>query len=107
MRLKTGFLICFVGLALSLLFSAPSGADSPPVGPPLAVPRIEGSINLDGKLDDDAWQKAAVLDSFYETYPGDNSEPATKTVVYLTYDAAYFYIGIHAFDPEPARIRAP
>ena len=66
-----------------------------------------GKIEMDGKLDDAAWQQAAVLDTFYETYPGDNTEPAAKTVVYLTYDDHDFYIGIHAFDPEPAKIRAP
>ncbi|HSS76524.1 MAG TPA: DUF5916 domain-containing protein [Thermoanaerobaculia bacterium] len=80
---------------------------APAVGPPLAVPRVAGKIVVDGKLDDTAWQGAAVLDTFYETYPADNTEPTAKTVVYLTYDEHDFYIGIHAFDPEPGKIRAP
>ena len=82
-------------------------AEAPAVGPPLAVPRATEKIVVDGKLDDAAWQKAAVLDTFFETYPADNAEPKVKTVVYLTYDGHDFYVGIHAYDPEPWKIRAP
>ncbi|HEY4591493.1 MAG TPA: carbohydrate binding family 9 domain-containing protein, partial [Thermoanaerobaculia bacterium] len=71
------------------------------------MPRATEKIVVDGKLDDAAWQKAAVLDTFFETYPADNAEPKVKTVVYLTYDGHDFYVGIHAFDPEPGKIRAP
>src|SRR3954468_6279057 len=79
MRTPTGILGCF----LALLATAPLTAATPAVGPPLAVPRTAGRITLDGRLDDAAWQTAAVLDTFYETYPADNTEPAAKTVVYL------------------------
>src|SRR5215218_866186 len=94
-----------LGFFLALL--APCLLTAAEIGPPLAVPRLAGEITMDGKLDDAAWQQAAVLDTFYETYPGDNTEPAAKTVVYLTYDDHDFYVGIHALDPEPRNIRAP
>lgn len=94
-----------LGFFLALL--APCLLTAAEIGPPLAVPRAAGEITMDGRLDDAAWQQAAVLDTFYETYPGDNTEPAAKTVVYLTYDDRSFYVGIHAFDPEPDKIRAP
>jgi hypothetical protein len=96
-----------LGLALALLSTVPLAAAAPPVGPPLPVPRAAGKIAVDGRLDDAAWRQAAVLDTFFETYPADNTEPRAKTVVYLTYDEHDFYIGIHAFDPEPGKIRAP
>src|SRR5215210_2191479 len=107
MRTSTRTLTGTLGLALALLSTAPLAAETPPVGPPLAVSRAAGKIVVDGKLDDGAWQQAAVLDTFVETYPADNTEPKAKTVVYLTYDDHDFYIGIHAFDPEPGKIRAP
>ena len=95
-------------VALALLSTAPlAAAAAPTVGPPLPVPRAAARIAVDGRLDDAAWQQAAVLDTFFETYPADNTEPKAKTVVYLTYDEHDFYIGIHAFDPEPGKIRAP
>ncbi|HKH44474.1 MAG TPA: DUF5916 domain-containing protein [Thermoanaerobaculia bacterium] len=108
MRTSIRTLSVSLGFMLAL-FCAPQmiSAQVPPVGPPLPVARAAGKIVLDGKLDDAAWQQAAVLDTFVETYPGDNTEPAAKTVVYLTYDEHSFYVGIHAFDPEPGKIRAP
>ena len=99
-------LIRTVGLALLSMIPLAAAA-APPVGPPLPVPRAAARIAVDGRLDDAAWQQAAVLDTFFETYPADNTEPKVKTVVYLTYDEHDFYIGIHAFDPEPGKIRAP
>jgi hypothetical protein len=80
---------------------------APGVPPPLAVPRTSGEIVLDGALDEAAWQGAALIDTFFETFPADNTEPPVKTVAYVTYDATHFYVGIHAFDPAPERIRAP
>jgi len=94
-------------LALASPLAAQQSQAAPAVGPPLAVSRTAGKISIDGKLDEAAWQQAAVLDTFYETYPADNTEPKVKTVVYLTYDDHDFYVGIHAFDPEPGKIRAP
>ncbi|HSS47841.1 MAG TPA: DUF5916 domain-containing protein, partial [Thermoanaerobaculia bacterium] len=108
MRVSIRTLIGTVGFAFTLLSTVPlNAAETPAVGPPLAVPRMAGKIVVDGRLDDAAWQQAAVLDTFYETYPADNAEPKVKTVVYLTYDDHDFYVGIHAFDPEPEKIRAP
>lgn len=78
-----------------------------PIPPPLAVPRATGAIHVDGRLDEPAWRDAAVIDTFYETYPADNTEPPVRTVAYLTYDDHAFYIGIHAYDPDPKAIRAP
>jgi hypothetical protein len=71
------------------------------------VPRISSPIAVDGSLSDEAWKDAAVLDTFYETSPGDNVAPKVKTVAYLAYDDRFFYIGLRCDDPEPAKIRAP
>jgi hypothetical protein len=107
--LAIGLLVLLVGRALAQEPPAPP-APAPAaaaVPPPLAVPRLAGEIAVDGKLDEPAWQSAAVIDAFFETFPADNAEPAVKTVAYLAYDDSYFYIGVHAFDPEPQKIRAP
>lgn len=85
---------------------APAAAE-PSIPPPLSVPKRTGEITLDGALDDPAWQNAAVIDQFFETFPADNTEPPVKTVTYLTYDERFFYIGVHALDPHPEAIRAP
>ncbi|MCU1349440.1 MAG: hypothetical protein JWO56_2470, partial [Acidobacteria bacterium] len=74
---------------------------------PVALHRASGPIAIDGDLTDAGWQGAATIDIFYETSPGDNTPPAAKTVAFVTYDDHALYIGIHAYDPEPAKIRAP
>ncbi len=107
MRISIRPLRAVPGFLLALLSATQLTAGVPPVGPPLQVTRAAGRIVIDGKLDDDAWRQAAVLDTFYETFPGDSTEPKVKTVAFLTYDEHSFYIGLHAFDPEPGKIRAP
>jgi hypothetical protein len=76
-------------------------------GPPVRVPRASSPITVDGNLSEPAWKDAAVIDTFYETSPGDNTPPKVRTVAYLTYDDRFFYIGLRCDDPEPANIRAP
>ncbi len=101
-----------VAAALSFLVYATAGAQTPPapaaVPPaPTHVPRAASSIEIDGALNDAAWQNAAVFDKFYETSPSDNIPAKVRTVAYITYDSRYFYIGIRADDPDPSKIRAP
>src|SRR5512139_522659 len=89
------------------LVSGPGGAPPPAAAEPLQVTRAGGPITLDGALDDPGWTGAAVLDRFYETSPGDNTEPAVRTVALVTYDDRYLYIGLRCLDPDARRIRAP
>jgi Domain of unknown function (DUF5916) len=85
----------------------PAVPEAPPPPAAMGVPKTTVPVNLDGDLSDAAWQQAAVIDRFYETSPGDNTEPKVRTVAYVTYDDRYFYIGIRADDPQPRLIRAP
>src|SRR5687767_4925712 len=103
-------LAALFSLALSVAAAAqtpPAPAPAPSAPPPMNVPRTNEAITLDGALGDPAWQTAAVIDQFYETSPSDNIPAKIKTTAYITYDSRYFYIGIKADDPEPAKIRAP
>jgi hypothetical protein len=82
-------------------------AETPPPPPALEIHRAAGPITIDGDLSDAGWQGAATIDRFYEGNPGDNTVPKAKTVALITYDDHALYIGIHAYDPEPSKIRAP
>ena len=94
-------------LLLTVLSTLPLRAEDPPAPAPLAIKRASGPITIDGDLNDAGWRGAATIDRFYETNPGNNTEPKVKTTAYLTYDDHYFYIGVHCEDPEPSKIRAP
>jgi hypothetical protein len=66
-----------------------------------------GEIHLDGDISDPGWQRAAVIDSFWEVRPGDNVPPKAKTTAWVTYDERSLYVALRCDDPEPSRIRAP
>ena len=82
-----------------------------PVRPDLTVnnnriPLLQGDIQIDGKLDDAAWQGALVQEIAYEIQPGDNSPAPVKTTVRMGYTADALYVAFHAQDPDPTKIRA-
>lgn len=91
-----------------LLFLAPAVAGAQPETLlPIPLIRTAAEIRVDGVVSETEWKDAAVVDTFYETSPGDNTPPKIRTVAYLTYDGKYLYLGFKAFDPEPEKIRAP
>jgi hypothetical protein len=61
---------------------------------------------IDGALDEPIWQRAALVDTFTQQEPVEG-EPATeRTEVRLLYDARALYIGVHAYDSNPAGVIA-
>jgi hypothetical protein len=72
---------------------------------PIVLPKFEKPPVIDGKLDDDVWQKAVVLKDFYQIQPGDNVPPSKPTEVLLGYDPKFLYIAFKVTD-EPDKVRA-
>ncbi|MGC2165675.1 MAG: DUF5916 domain-containing protein [Gallionella sp.] len=66
----------------------------------------ETPLRLDGKLDDAAWQQAAVITDLVQAYPVESAAPSQKTTVYLLHDADNLFIGVRADDSEPGSIVA-
>ena len=94
-------------LLLAALAAAPAAAQSSLAGDPIRMSRAAGGITVDGDLGDEGWRGATRIDRWYETNPGDNTEPPVRNVGYLTYDDRFFYAGFEFDDPAPGRIRAP
>jgi hypothetical protein len=86
---------------------APAAAQSPLSGAPITIGRATGRITIDGDLSDEAWRHATKVEKWYETNPGDNTEPKVHNVGYLAYDDSFFYAAFEFDDPDPAAIRAP
>jgi hypothetical protein len=63
-------------------------------------------IQIDGVLDEPAWQAAATMPLRYETRPAENAPPPVATEVFFTYDHDNLYVAFRAHDPNPAEIRA-
>ncbi len=70
------------------------------------VPRANGPIEVDGKLDEQAWSSALALELPYDTRPGENTPAPVETTCFLTYDDKQVYLGCRADDPDPQTIRA-
>ena len=67
----------------------------------VAPVRVENGPQIDGRLDEEVWLQAAVIDEFIQQEPAEG-EPATeRTVVRLLYDAEALYLGVEAYDTEP------
>ena len=76
-------------------------------GDHLAIKRAAGHITIDGDLSDEGWRDATRIEKWYETQPGDNTEPPVKNVGYLTFDDRFFYAGFVFDDPNVSAMRAP
>src|SRR5688572_26344034 len=59
------------------------------------------AIELDGRLDEGPWKRAAPATGFVQQDP-DNGRPATEqTEVRIVYDGESLYMGVTCFDSEP------
>lgn len=73
----------------------------------VSVPRVsDPGVRIDGRLDEDAWERAAVLVGFtrYEPTEGDPAAEPTEVLVFYSPEAIYF--GVRAYDSDPAAIPA-
>jgi hypothetical protein len=92
--------------ALALAQEAPPAPKERPPRPSVAVQRAASAIQVDGSLDEAAWDEAAVVPILYEWTPGDNAPPPVATECLVTYDEDRLYIAFRAHDSEPGSIRA-
>ena len=67
------------------------------------VKKMEGSIRLDGIVDEEDWKKAGKADNFYMVLPYDTSYSAAKSEVRMLYDEKAFYVGIVFHDTLPGK----
>src|SRR5215216_2932844 len=82
-------------------------AGSQELGPhSIQVRRATDPIKIDGRLDEPAWSEADVAAEFRMEEPNEGSPASEKTEVRVLFDEKNLYVGIHAFDSEPARINA-
>ena len=62
------------------------------------------AIVVDGELNDEGWQQAVPVTTFVQRDPLEGAAPSFKTEARVIYDSSAIYIGVRAFDTEPARI---
>lgn len=70
----------------------------------LTIQRAKGEINLDGRLDEAAWQQADVANDFWEKDPRDDVQAAHQAEARLTYDDQFLYVGFVCYDDSKDHI---
>ena len=90
---------------LLLLAAAVFAAEIPPAKSYTVSPAAS-KIQIDGLLDEPAWQHATVISVDTEWLPGDNIPAPVKTEFLVTFDRSNLYLAFRCFDPEPNKIRA-
>ncbi len=67
----------------------------------LHIRKAQGDIVLDGELDENDWIIAESTDHFHQTFPFDTVKAISNTIVKLTYDKNFLYVGIIGYDEDP------
>jgi len=67
----------------------------------------EEKIILDGNLDEPAWQRAPLLDRFWEIFPQAEVPARVRTEARIAYDRQALYVAVRAHDPDLTQLRAP
>lgn len=75
--------------------------------PTATIRRSPGPIEVDGTLDEPAWEGAEVISEFVQQRPRDGYPPTERTEVRLLYDDEHLYVGAELFDSDPSGIIIP
>jgi hypothetical protein len=68
--------------------------------------RVDKAPRIDGALDEEIWQSAAVIDQFTQQEPNEGEPASERTEVRMLYDAGHLFIAVHAYDAQPSGIIA-
>ena len=72
----------------------------------IAATRIDSAPEIDGILDDAAWQQATVVDDLHVFSPQDGGEPSERTRFLVAVGEDAIYVGAEMHDRSPDRIVA-
>ena len=105
--------LCLAGAA-----GAAAPAQPPPETPPrpgaaadagrpiVRPPRAQAPPVIDGRLDDPVWSAAAHITALVQRRPLDGPPASEASDVYVAYDSANLYLGLHAHYTDPGMMRA-
>lgn len=72
----------------------------------LQVVRTETRPVIDGRLDEEVWATAAVVDDFYEIRPIEFDVPSQRTQVFVLFDENFLYVAAKLWDDHPGEVTA-
>ena len=66
--------------------------------------KASSAIQIDGVIDETAWQSVNWSSDFTQRQPVDGGEPTSETAFKILYDDKNIYVAARCFDPEPDKI---
>jgi hypothetical protein len=100
LKYANAFIVLFSLLSLSSILASPVAADRR-----MEAVRIDGETpRIDGRLDDDIWQRIPAVTDFVQFEPVEGAAPSEETRVQIAYDEEALYIALRCFDQNPDAI---
>ncbi len=108
MRMPRVWALLLLGFApaLSVLLASAATADDAPWVFVTRLPDGVAAPELDGQLDDPAWQEANAIGPLTQVVPVEGGTPTERTEVRVLYDDDAFYLAVRAYDREPEKLIA-
>jgi hypothetical protein len=106
--LLVGCLSALPAITMAQQGAAPApvaGTDRHASAPTLAAARRAGPVQVDGRLDDAAWQAATPYTSFIQMDPSEGQPASERTEARVLLDDDAIYIGVRMHDRNPAGIQ--
>ncbi|MDX1394258.1 MAG: DUF5916 domain-containing protein [Gemmatimonadota bacterium] len=66
--------------------------------------RLDGTISIDGRLDDGAWQAAPIITDFVQGQPTEGAPPTEPTEVRVLFDDDAIYVSARMWETDPSTI---
>lgn len=104
MRIVGGLLACLMIASSSFAQSPVNGAANRKQATALRVPN--GSIRVDGHLDEEIWLKATPITDFIQKEPTEGAQPTDAMDVRIVFDDDVLYVGARMHSKD-GRIQAP
>ncbi|MCP9762393.1 DUF5916 domain-containing protein [Lacihabitans soyangensis] len=89
MRSSLLLIFCTLFLNISIGFSQKNNKE-------IHIKKTTVPIKLDGKLDEAAWQVSEIANDFFMNKPFDTAYAKSKSVVRITFDEKFIYVGLEA-----------
>jgi hypothetical protein len=97
----------FALLAQASVAVAQDAAEGPARKVARAVAVGEGTIRLDGRLDDEPWLRAPPMSDFTQKEPVEGDPPVDRMDVRFVYDGNALYVGARMFTSASSAVQAP
>jgi hypothetical protein len=72
--------------------------------PSAQATRLNGTVSIDGRLDEAVWQSAPAISQFVQRQPVEGAAPTQRTEVRVVYDDEAIYVGARMYDDQPQSI---